>query len=92
MQALKELAKRMLMISIKLFYLTHLEKAGTEKGKVLITDAAAMLDQYVDAIEALPPAPPDPDKELHRKVYLRKTFMELFQLIADLADPIEGLR
>jgi len=92
MQALKELAKRMLMISIKLFYLTHLEKAGTEKGKALLTDAAAMLDQCADAIEALPAAQADPGKEEKRKSALLNTFKELFVLLADYADSIEELR
>ena len=92
MQALKELAKRMLMISIKLFYLTQLEKAGTEKGKALLTDAAAMLDQCADAIEALPAAQADPRKEEMRKSALLNAFRELFGLLADYADSIEELR
>lgn len=92
MKSLKELAKRMLMISIKLFYLTHLEKAGTEKGKSLLTDAAFMLDQCADAIDALPAAQDDPGKEEMRKSTLLSTFRELFGLLADYAGSIEDLR
>ena len=86
---IREHTHRMLMLSMNLFCVSHLEQASTEGGKACISVTAAALDSFVETVRSLPAPPLSPKKEERRTASLEKTLNEMQQLIGQMADQLK---